>query len=475
MKARLRHLDFMAMPRVPGKLNEPREHTMRLARRCSHHSKCSTLDLEPLEARTHLTAAPPVFSTSPTALIPAASLPPFVRQIVVADLDGDGRNDIVAIGAADAPTTLTGHDNHVWFFHALPDGSFASPKITPLGVRVQSIAAGHFSSSRAGADDLALVGTTDSDDSAGQFFLRVLRYKPETGALRVVARRSFAGTPYRFSMVVGNVTGNAADEIVFQYRSTNPTTAGTPVRLFIGIFGVAAGSPGSDDQIVLKTVIKEGTYAHSLINTSTELHLADLDGDGFQDVLFTPGPATRAWFRARAGTPERRITLAPSTLGVVPLRTLYGDIDGDHKADRILFSASFGINTGGTTVEYGNGLGSFGTNVSIPTNNIPGEATGYVSWSVGDATAVTDLDGDGQPDLFLMWGVSVQTGPVPTGSSSFETITTNSTTTLSPSAISPAPSAVGFTILADVNNDGLPDMVYFAHDGSGISVLLNIS
>ena len=111
-----------------------------------------------------------------------------------------------------------------------------------------------------------------------------------------------------------------------------------------------------------------------------------------------PGPLTRAWFRAKSGAPDRRVTITPLPALVVPLSTIYADLDNDGRADRVLINRDFNGH-GVASFQHGDGVGGFGAQAEVGTVDIPSIGSPYGGYMLDTPTSVRDLDGDGRlPD-----------------------------------------------------------------------------
>jgi flagellin-like hook-associated protein FlgL len=185
------------------------------------------------------------------------------------------------------------------------------------------------------------------------------------------------------------------------------------------------------------------------INTLDSPTIGDLDGDGYLDLVTNGqgGSGLKVWLNNRNGTFGTATTY--STTGSLAYGSaVLADINGDNRLD-VLFGGTF---DNLTHVRLNNGNGTFGT---ASTYNAGGAT--YATPSLGD------LNGDGLLDLVQAnrgTGVAVRLNQ---GDGTF-----GARSDYSPI---PIPTQNTSTILADLNNDGRPDMVQNA--GTNVSVLFN--
>ncbi len=172
----------------------------------------------------------------------------------------------------------------------------------------------------------------------------------------------------------------------------------------------------------------------------TAIATADIDGDGNADLIVvqqgsssSSGGQVAIFFGKGDGT----FTQAPSTTSVpsVVSSVLPADLNGDGHVDLVL-SGSGGS---GVTILLGNGDGTF-TSVAGP--NQSGEAT----------VAVADVNNDGIPDLVF--------GAATTSNLTVFLGNGDGTFTETPSSLN-ASLVIGNSVaIADLNQDGIPDVVY---------------
>jgi len=184
-------------------------------------------------------------------------------------------------------------------------------------------------------------------------------------------------------------------------------------------------------------------------NYPPSIAVADINGDGFADVLVPNWPNSQV--AILDGNADGTLS-APQYISVLGTYAIaVGDVNGDGNPD--LISVSDGATTT-VSVLLGDGHGNFQ----------PVSSQQTVNGAFPSVVGLTDMDGDGKPDLVLY----VQSALVwlkNTGNGNFA------------APVTLAPVVNNFVALADFNNDGKPDLLYPAFDEStGINtfhILLN--
>lgn len=158
----------------------------------------------------------------------------------------------------------------------------------------------------------------------------------------------------------------------------------------------------------------------------------DFDGDGRLDVAASV--AGRVLVYAGDGDGRFQAATEIPTDGATPLAA--GDVDGDGRADLIVGAAA----QGGAVLRTLRSLGSFRFDAPRETPGLPtGSESGFFT--------ACDLDGDGRSDVVVASPVTVSSW-ISRGDGTFE-----------PAPPLDAPSDVSEAILADLDEDGLPDLV----------------
>jgi hypothetical protein len=323
--------------------------------------------------------------------------------VAVADVDGDGRIDIVAANEL---------SNDVTLFVQRADGSFFEPSPpllvgrTPNGIAIADVTGDR-------RMDIVTVNSDSNDVS-------ILAQAPD-GTFPEIGRSLPTGlTPY--ALVVEDVTGDGINDIVTVNQGSNDATLlpgnGSggflpPLSFAVGAYpsAIAAAHVDGDrrlDLLVANSLessvsvlrgLPDGTFLERQSTTAGSypyaVAIADMDGDGRDDLVTANHYSNDVSILLGRGdgTFSRQLV---EQVGSRPRALALADVNGDGRVDivtadsghEILVGQTF-LTPGSVTILYGLGDGTFDAPVSLLMGHHPAAVT------------VGDLDGDGLSDLIV--------------------------------------------------------------------------
>jgi len=336
----------------------------------------------------------------------------WAQTVAIGDVNGDGRGDVV-VGTANT-TTDPINDSRLHVFLQNADGSLASRVRYFTGLSALGVAIGDLNGDA--RNDVAVVGTTG---------LAVFR-QTSTGTLAAPTIFNLPLAPD--SVAIGDVNGDGRGDVVLSmvdptdfvtfravlriYYQTAAGALGTPVDIVV--------TPGRQDEVEIGDLNGDGradiafmrglltfqgnvelfrqTATGALVRSSLGIsqfeathgiEIADVTGQGRQDLLFTIGdlqPDTFLGVFPQLGTgalDNPVLYVAPS----FPLAVEAGDVNGDGLRDAVLLHPSLG-------------------NVSLFLQLVGGtfdspevDVVPFAASALPQALAVGDINSDGRADV----------------------------------------------------------------------------
>ncbi|MEV6770759.1 VCBS repeat-containing protein [Nocardia sp. NPDC051030] len=397
-------------------------------------------------------AAPPTGSSGETGMrfsdphyFDCGTVPWLVRA---ADLNRDGKPDLITANAGSATVngvTPAGLKGVSVLLNTTPTGaadpSFAPQRLFAAGIGTLAVDIADLDGDGApeiitanfgdtGANGISILRNLTPEGAAEAQFADPVNLP--TGAFPALVKAvdiNGDGKPDLVSGDFGLPFGLGATVLMNTTAPDGPITFGPPTQFLSGLVaeGMAVGdvnndgredilvsSTGSSNTAVFVNTTPPGSMTPSFaiseewVVTSTDVQLADIDGDGRLDMIAarTAGGFTVRLNRTEPGSPNAEfgqdivgdlvgeLTRAHGTLGVVTEGIAVADFDGDGIPD-IAANNNFPI-PGYSVAVFGNRTapGAADANLVGP-SGFPGSA--YLFGT--NAITAADLNGDGKPDL----------------------------------------------------------------------------
>ena len=291
----------------------------------------------------------------------------FADSVAVADVNGDGKRDIVVAGGT--PTGMVG------VLLGNGDGTFQTAvTYNSGGYSTISVAVADVSGD--GKPDIVVASTcASSSNCAPNGTVGVLLGNGDGTFQTAVTYAS--GGYYTTSMAVADVSGDGKPDIVVANSCASSSNCAN------GTVGVLLGNGDGTFQ----AVVISDSGGHEA-NSVSSVAVADVNGDGKPDIAVTSGEDTVGVLLGNGdGTFQTAVTYASG--GYYTTSVAVADVNGDGKPDLVVAN---GYNTapGSVDVLLGNGDGTFQKAGSY-------NSRGNGAYSV----AVADVNGDGKPDIVV--------------------------------------------------------------------------
>jgi len=399
------------------------------------------------------------FATSVNYSTGSASKP---VSIAIGDLDADGKPEMAVTNTGN--NTLSIFRNNT-VSNTINSSSFAKADYAagtdPVSVIIADL-------NKNAKSDIAVANRTGNSISIFQNVIPPV----------VTAINPAAGIPGTVVTITGkNFNAAAANNIVYFGATAALVTSATPTSVTVevpagatsntvSVLDKASGLSGFSSAIFEVTnAVTDGSFAYRTAFTTetgaapSSVIAADIDGDGHSELI-SIDPAGKIYVERNSGQAAIGASLFQNytftiDAGVSGVRT--ADIDGDGKSDLIVSNSTTNkiyvlLNTSSAGI-------SFATPQSFAAGTNPG------------SIAIADLDGDGKPDVAV-------TGKNTDVVTILRNISLQGTVLFSPSVALTAGSKISYLTIADLNNDGKPDVITAnagtdASPGNTVTVLYN--
>lgn len=329
--------------------------------------------------------------------------------IALGDFNGDGFPDLAALTNGSTVTILIGNGNGD--FTAMAEKPFA-------GINPVAITAGDFNGD--GKTDLAVL-------NAGE-----------------------VGTDGSVSILLGNGDGTFAPALRTLATGKEPNSIVVADFNGDGIPDLAVANCGAHDEGgSISVLLGKGDGEFTPASASPEVDglssgmiVADFNGDGIPDVAFAVTRRDSGLIRVLPGNGDGTFS-APLDIstGTAPSSIAVGDFNGDGNLDMAVAIDQ------GIAILLGNGDGTFATGATLP--------------ELGESVSAGDFNGDGKADLALVSGNAL-TILLGNGDGTFAA--THSYLETGPNR--------GLPLIADFNNDGIPDLAIANDSTNSVTVLI---
>jgi hypothetical protein len=359
-------------------------------------------------------------------------------SVAVGDLNRDGKADLVVANAFD----YENYSVSVLMNTTAPGAaaaSFADQITFPTGARPVSVVLGDLN----GDGKLDIVVSNGFDNTVSV----LMNTTPAGAAVPTFAPQvTFATGPAPAGLALGDLNGDGELDIVV--ANENPSGPGS-VSVLLNTTAPGAAVPSFAPQV-----------SYDVGGEPLSVALGDLTGSGRLDIVVgndASGSVSVLTNTTPTGTAAPSFSPAVSfAANGYPNSVALADLNGDGQPDIVVADNSGGVDVLMNQTPAGAAAPSFAPQQNLAVNSLP-----------SDSVAVRDVNGDGTPDIVL-------TGGSPAGVSVFanQTAPGASSASFADPQVLNASGVPVFATLADLNGDGLPDLVV-ADDIKHVLVLMN--
>ena len=360
--------------------------------------------------------------------------------VVAADLNGDGKPDLVTVIYNGTSSVV-----QVQLDTAAPGATpaYSAPQFFATDGSAQSVKVADINGD--GKLDLIVV------DGHNNVAVLINTTAPGSTTASFAAPQYFTTNISAYSIVVADLNGDGKPDIAIGYLGD------TLITVLVNTTAPGATSASFTQQ---QLSIDPKAFVYGMAS-------ADLNGDGKPDLVITNAhtASVEVLFNTTPAGSSTISFTAPQSLNTsvtvyLPYSVTLADLNGDGKPDIIVTDQSQSH-----VVVWMNA-----TTPGSLTANFSADQRYFCGTSPYSVTAV-DVNGDGKPDLITAnYGdgtVSVLVNTTPSGASA---------ASFAPAQVIANTNQVEYATTADLNGDGIPDLVYMTQSGStspGISIALN--
>jgi len=347
---------------------------------------------------------------------PSISMGANPYSLAFADVNGDGKPDLIAADAVDGIINVRLGN---------ADGTFQPAQTSAAGLNPGHIALADLNGD-GHADLIAL-------DFGNVGTLTVLM---GNGNGTFQAPQTYAAGPVPVALAVADLNGDGRPDVVVLNTG----------NMFSFVNSVSVLLNNGDGTFHPRQAYDTGYQPGAIA-------VGDVNGDGIPDVIVANsgngqklGNTISILTGNGDGTFQLQRTIATVSL---PDSVVFADVNGDGRPDLIVGSDVNGTGTVG--IMLGNGNGSFAAQQTLGSGSAPA------------SISIADLNGDGRPDLIV------------SGSTTAVLLGNGDGTFTTPQTFTFGNNVGNVAVLADVNGDGRPDLILVPYASSAVAVMLNTS